>query len=91
MRTPSWTRAARLSAAVTERERLARQVHDGVIQVLALVAKRGREIGGPTAELADLAGQQESALRRLVSAEGMPAEPGAATVDVAAALSRPGG
>ena len=57
-------RAAQLSAAVTERERLARQVHDGVIQVLALVAKRGREIGGATAELADLAGQQESALRR---------------------------
>ena len=80
-------RAAQLSAAVTERERLARQVHDGVIQVLALVAKRGREIGGATAELADLAGQQESALRRLVSAESMPAEPGAATVDVAAALA----
>src|SRR6478735_120683 len=52
------TRAARLSAAAIERERLARQVHDGVIQVLALVAKRGREIGGPTAELADIAGQQ---------------------------------
>ncbi|OOK78589.1 putative two-component sensor kinase [Mycobacterium kansasii] len=33
-------RAAELSAALHERERLSRQVHDGVIQVLALVAKR---------------------------------------------------
>ena len=29
-----------------ERDRLSRQVHDGAIQVLALVARRGREIGG---------------------------------------------
>jgi signal transduction histidine kinase len=60
-------RAARLAASHQERERLSRQVHDGAIQVLALVARRGREIGGETAELADLAGQQERALRRLVS------------------------
>lgn len=66
-------RAARLSASLEERERLSRQVHDGAIQVLALVARRGREIGGDTAELAELAGQQERALRRLVSAqEGEP-------------------
>jgi len=68
-------RAIRLSASVAERERLARQVHDGVIQVLALVAKRGREIGGETTELADLASGQERALRRLVSAEGLDPEP----------------
>ncbi len=43
-------RAAQLSAAVQERERLSREVHDGAIQVLALVAKRGHEIGGATAE-----------------------------------------
>lgn len=60
-------RAARLSAATEERERLSRHVHDGVMQVLALVARRGREIGGAAAELADLAGEQERALRRLVS------------------------
>jgi signal transduction histidine kinase len=60
-------RAARLSAALEERERLSRQVHDGAIQVLALVSRRGREIGGATAELAELAGEQERALRRLVS------------------------
>jgi signal transduction histidine kinase len=60
--------AARMAAAIEERERLSRQVHDGAIQVLALVSRRGREIGGQTAELAELAGEQERALRRLVSA-----------------------
>lgn len=59
--------AARLAASHQERERLSRQVHDGAIQVLALVSRRGREIGGETAELAELAGEQERALRRLVS------------------------
>jgi signal transduction histidine kinase len=59
--------AARLAASHQERERLSRQVHDGAIQVLALVSRRGREIGGATAELAELAGEQERALRRLVS------------------------
>ena len=59
--------AARLAASLEERERLSRQVHDGAIQVLALVSRRGREIGGETAELAELAGEQERALRRLVS------------------------
>ena len=43
-------RAVRLSAALEERERLSRQVHDGVVQVLALVAKRGRELGGEAAQ-----------------------------------------
>ena len=59
--------ATRLAAALEERERLSREVHDGAIQVLALVSRRGREIGGATAELAELAGEQERALRRLVS------------------------
>ncbi len=63
-------RAARLAASLEERERLSRQVHDGAIQVLALVSRRGREIGGETAELAELAGEQERALRRLVSSAG---------------------
>lgn len=60
-------RAARLAASLEERERLSREVHDGAIQVLALVSRRGREIGGPTLELAELAGQQERALRRWIS------------------------
>lgn len=63
-------RAARLAASLEERERLSREVHDGAIQVLALVARRGLEIGGPTTELAELAGEQERVLRRWVSAAG---------------------
>ncbi len=59
--------AARLEAAIAERERIARGIHDSVLQVLALVATRGRELGGEAAELARLAGEQESALRSLVS------------------------
>jgi len=80
-------RAARLSASLEERERLSRQVHDGAIQVLALVARRGREIGGDTAQLAELAGEQERALRRLVSANDAAPRDGA-TSDIAAMLRR---
>jgi signal transduction histidine kinase len=69
--------ATRLAAVLEERERLSREVHDGAIQVLALVSRRGREIGGPTAELAELAGEQERALRRLVSAGVAPVPVGA--------------
>ena len=84
-------RAALLSASVAERERLARQVHDGVIQVLALVAKRGREIGGATTELADLAGEQERALRRLVSASDLRPDADPELVDIRFGVSRRAG
>ncbi|MFC8044868.1 MacS family sensor histidine kinase [Nocardia sp. NPDC057353] len=63
-------RAVRLTAAAEERERLAREVHDGVLQVLAYIKRRGTEIGGPTAELARRAGEQEVALRVLLSEQG---------------------
>ena len=79
--------AARLAAAHQERERLSRQVHDGAIQVLALVSRRGREIGGATAELAELAGEQERALRRLVSSGETEPRAGAMT-DFGALLRR---
>ena len=62
-------RAARLS----ERETLGRQIHDSVLQALAFVHKRGREIaasGSPSrdevAELAAIAGRQEQELRALI-------------------------
>ena len=45
--------------------RLARVVHDGVLQVLAL-QRRGLELGGEAAELGRLAGEQEVALRAFV-------------------------
>jgi signal transduction histidine kinase len=61
--------AERAAAMATERARLARAVHDGVLQVLALVQRRGRELGGEAAELGQLAGQQERELRRLIRAQ----------------------
>jgi signal transduction histidine kinase len=74
--------AARREAAIAERERIARGIHDSVLQVLALVSSRGREIGGEAADLGVLAAEQESALRSLVSRDT--AEPDAETgmVDV---------
>lgn len=59
--------AAAERAAVSERERLARDIHDGVLQVLSLVHRRGLELGGEAAELGRLAGEQETILRGLVS------------------------
>jgi signal transduction histidine kinase len=58
--------AVQLAAATAERERLARAVHDGVLQALALIQRRGTELGGEAAELARLAGEQEVALRALI-------------------------
>jgi signal transduction histidine kinase len=58
--------ATEVEAASRERERLARHIHDSVLQVLALVQRRGAEAGGTAAELGRLAGQQEAALRALV-------------------------
>ncbi|MGA5540422.1 MacS family sensor histidine kinase [Mycobacterium sp. NPDC051198] len=78
-------RAVRLAASLEERERLSRRVHDGAIQVLALVSRRGREIGGETAQLAELAGEQERALRRLVSAPDPEVHTGGVT-DIGALL-----
>ncbi|MGB8995087.1 MAG: DUF5931 domain-containing protein [Pseudonocardiaceae bacterium] len=61
-------RAARAEAAAAERERLARSIHDSVVQVLARVRARGGQLDGEAGELARLAGEQEIALRCLFSA-----------------------
>ncbi len=58
--------AERAAATAAERQRLARVVHDGVLQVLALVQRRGPELGPGGAELGRLAGEQEVRLRGLV-------------------------
>jgi signal transduction histidine kinase len=60
-------RAVEQAATAAERERLARSIHDGVLQVLALVQRRGLEAGGEAAEIGRLAGEQERALRSLVT------------------------
>ncbi|HEV7825743.1 MAG TPA: DUF5931 domain-containing protein [Mycobacteriales bacterium] len=59
--------SVRLAAATAERERLSRQIHDGVLQVLAMVRRRGTDLGGEAAELARVAGEQEAALRALMA------------------------
>ncbi|MEE1755103.1 MacS family sensor histidine kinase [Streptomyces sp. SP18CS02] len=60
-------RALEIEAATRERERLARDIHDSVLQVLAMVQRRGTALGGEAAELGRMAGEQEVALRTLVT------------------------
>ncbi|WP_404827997.1 MacS family sensor histidine kinase [Streptomyces lydicus] len=72
-------RALQIEAATRERERLARDIHDSVLQVLAMVQRRGTAIGGEAAELGRMAGEQEVALRTLV-AGGLVRPAGAAAV-----------
>lgn len=62
-------RAARLA----EREKLARHIHDSVLQALAFVHKRGRELStkdpippSEVAALSELAAKQEAELRNLI-------------------------
>ncbi|MER5630826.1 MacS family sensor histidine kinase [Streptomyces nitrosporeus] len=74
-------RALEIEAATRERERLARDIHDSVLQVLAMVQRRGTALGGEAAELGRMAGEQEIALRSLVSSGLVP--PSRATEDAA--------
>lgn len=61
-------------SATAERLRLSRSIHDGVLQVLAQVQRRGTAIGGEAVELAQLAAEQEVALRTLMSTRPVVAE-----------------
>ncbi|MDQ0796819.1 MacS family sensor histidine kinase [Streptomyces sp. B1I3] len=65
-------RALEIEAATRERERLARDIHDSVLQVLAMVQRRGTALGGEAAELGRMAGEQEVALRTLVTSGLVP-------------------
>ena len=69
----AYARAVELQAATAERERLSRQVHDGVLQALALVSRTAQD-----PRLAALAAEQESSLRRLVSGPAAPVPGGSA-------------
>lgn len=62
----------RRDAATAERERLARSIHDGVLQVLTLVQRHGSELGNPGTQLATLAAEQEVALRTLLTGPATP-------------------
>ena len=57
---------------LAERERIARVVHDGVLQSLAYIHRRGAELGPAGVELAEIAAEQERTLRRFVSGAGAP-------------------
>lgn len=60
--------AVRLKAEQAERERLARTVHDGVLQALAFINRRGVELGGQARDLGEMAARQERRLRDLITA-----------------------
>ena len=78
------------AAAARERERLARDIHDSVLQVLAYVQRRAGELGGEAGELGAMAGEQEVRLRSLVSGRPRPVATSgvqeAGDTDLAAAL-----
>ncbi|WBB67699.1 ATP-binding protein [Micromonospora sp. WMMD812] len=76
----------RREAAAAERDRLARPIHDGVLQVLALVQRQGSQLGDTGSQLARLAGEQEVALRNLLSGGGAVARVGG-DADLRAALT----
>lgn len=67
----AYAQVVQSEAAQAERERLSRQVHDGVLQALALVGRSSVDAG-----LAGLAREQEAALRRLVAGPPVPVAAG---------------
>jgi signal transduction histidine kinase len=78
-------RALVVESATRERERLSRDIHDGVLQVLALVGRRGLQAGGEAAEIGRLAAEQEQALRALMASG--PELVSAVTVDLRGLLT----
>lgn len=62
----AYAKAVHEAARQAERDRLARTVHDGVLQALALVSRQSSD-----PRLASLAGEQERALRSLVAGPGV--------------------
>lgn len=74
------------AASLAERDRLNRIVHDGVLQVLAMVEREGSELGGRGAELASLAHEQETRLRAMLQGQEPTASGG--SVDLVGLLGR---
>lgn len=81
------TRAVDLEASTRTRERLAREIHDSVLQVLTLVARRAHDLGGEGVELGRLAAEQEAKLRSLIGTSD-PVRPQDGLVDLRPALAR---
>jgi signal transduction histidine kinase len=80
--------AERIAAGMAERARLARAVHDGVLQVLSLVQRQASALGGDAAELGRLAGEQEVALRALVQGDASAGATATGRGDLAETLGR---
>jgi signal transduction histidine kinase len=80
-------RAFAETASLAERERLNRIVHDGVLQVLALVERDGPGMGPRGVRLASLAREQESRLRVLLLDRTLE-QPAADHVDITSVLDR---
>jgi signal transduction histidine kinase len=80
-------RATELEAGHRERERLARSIHDSVLQALTLIERRGAQLGGEAAELGRLAGEQGAVLRTLVEV-GASEPPTAGEIDLRTLLRR---
>lgn len=78
--------AERAAAAAEERTRLARAVHDGVLQVLTMTQRRGAAAGGEWADLGELAGEQERSLRSLIRQQDTVPTAAGGKVDLAGAL-----
>ena len=76
------------STALTERERLARIIHDGVLQVLALVEREGPSLGPRGMRLASLAKESELQLRTLLRDRKFGDDSSSRLVDLAAALDK---
>ncbi len=75
------------AATLAERDRLSRIVHDGTLQVLALVEREGRDLGPEGVRLAQLASAQEATLRRLLQDRTVDLRaPTAAPIEITALL-----
>lgn len=76
------------SAVLAERERLSRIVHDGALQVLALVEREGPQLGPRGIRLAALARESEAQLRGHLQDRDVSNVDHGETVDLAAALDK---
>ena len=76
------------SGVLAERARLSRIVHDGALQVLALVEREGPTLGGRGVRLAELARESEAQLRVLLQDREYATVEDTERVDLAATVER---